>query len=232
MATPKAKTSKKLVMWDELQPGALSAELIGTFILATAVLMTSGNVIFAALTVVILVLVLGKLSGAHINPAVTIALLATRNISAVKAFGFIVAQLFGALLAFVVASKFAATADPTYMSTEVFKAAELMGTWRPFWAELLGATLFGFGVSSAVLGKKEGFDAAFTVGGSLLVGLVVASIGSGAVLNPAVALGISAYTNNGWSIAVYALAPVLGATAGAWLFKLLQSDIAKNLTAK
>lgn len=231
MAQTKAQP-KKMIMWDELQPGALSAELIGTFILTTAVLMTSGNVIFAALTVVILVLALGALSGAHVNPAVTIGLAASKLISPIKAFGYIVAQLFGALLAFIVVSKFVETADPNFMNTEIFKAAELMGTWRPFWGEVLGALILGFGVSSAVMTKKQGFDAAFTIGGALLIGLVIASIASGAVLNPAVALGVSAYTGNAWTFAVYALAPILGVTAGALLYKLLQSDAIKNVSKK
>src|SRR3989338_7070380 len=41
----------------------------------------------------------GHISGAHINPAVTIAMLATKNIEAKKAAGYIVSQLFGAAVA-------------------------------------------------------------------------------------------------------------------------------------
>src|SRR5262245_22335294 len=135
MAATKNKVSKTWVL-EELQPGMLSAELIGTFILTCAVIMSSGNVILAALTVLVLALILGKLSGGHVNLAVTFALFATRQISALKAFGFIVAQLFGAMLALVVMTKFVTTAEPTMLgqSPELFKAAELIGTWRPFWA--------------------------------------------------------------------------------------------------
>lgn len=227
MAAPKVKKVNKTWVLEELQPSMLTAELVGTFILTCAVIMSSGNVILAALTVLVLILTLGKLSGAHINPAVTFALFATRHISALKAFGFIVAQLFGAMLALVVMTKFAETASPSMLGqpTDLFKAAELMGTWRPFWAEFLGSLLFGLGIGAAVLGKKEGFEAAFTISGALMIGLVLASIGSSAILNPAVAMGISAFTQNIWTLIVYVGGSVLGVTLGAWLFKLLSGSL-------
>lgn len=227
MAVSKAKKVNKTWVLEELQPSMLTAELIGTFILTCAVIMSSGNVILAALTVLVLILTISKLSGCHINPAITFALFATRQISALKAFGFIVAQLFGAMLALVVMSKFVETATPTMLGqpAELFKAAELMGTWRPFWAEFLGSLLLGLGVAATVFGKKEGFEAAFTVSGALMIGLVLASIGSSAILNPAVAMGISAFTQNIWTLIVYIGGSILGVTAGAWLFKLLHASL-------
>ena len=69
------------------------------------------------------------------------------------------------------------------------------------------------------------YDAAFTIGGSLLVGIVISTLGSAGVVNPAVALGVSAYTSaNWWTTGVYAIAPVVGGVAGAWLYKLMQWD--------
>lgn len=210
----------------ELQPGALSAELIGTFLLTTAVLTTSGNVIVAAVTLLVLVVIFSRISGAHVNPAVTIAMLATRQISFWKAFGYVAAQLLGAMLALIVMTKFVgANPDAELSGLSVFKVRELTGTWLPVFAEALGAMILGLGVASTVMSKKDGFDGAFAIGGALLIGLIVATLGSAGVINPAVALGASAYTGNWWTVWAYALAPIVGAAAGAWLYKLMQWDV-------
>lgn len=220
----------------DLMLGALFAEMFGTFVLAAAVLLTSGSIIIAALTVVIMVMALSRLSGGHLNPGVTIALLATRQISVLRAGGYIVAQLLGAMLALLVVTQFVSTGQPDPnlgQPMKVFEAQALVGDWRPFFAELLGAIVFGFGLAASILNKKEGIDAGYTIGGSLLLGLLLASQASAAILNPAVALGLSAYkvgvsgaADGGWvTVWVYALAPILGLTIGAWLYKLMKWDV-------
>lgn len=220
-----SSTVKRPLFGKELMPGALSAELLGTFMLTSAVLATNGNIIVAALTVMVLVVVLGKVSGGHFNPAVTLALLATRQISVWKAFGHVVAQLLGAMLALIVITKFVgANPDAVASGMEVFKVREFTGDWLPMLAEAVGAVVLGLGVASVVMGKKEGLDAGFAIGGALLIGLVVTTLGSASLLNPAVALGASAYTSNAWTVVAYAVGPVLGAVVGAWLYKLMLWD--------
>ncbi|MBP7837526.1 aquaporin, partial [Candidatus Saccharibacteria bacterium] len=54
-------------------PTALLAELVGTFIL-TIVAIAGGVPLVVGFTMIVLVLVLGIVSGAHVNPAVTIGL--------------------------------------------------------------------------------------------------------------------------------------------------------------
>jgi glycerol uptake facilitator-like aquaporin len=200
----------------ELAIGALIAELVGTFALTFAVLNTTGNAIVAAITLLVLVLMLAKLSGGHVNPGITVGLLVTKQISWVKAAGYIIAQLLGAMLAVVVASKFiAGTIDQnTGAAAKVFQVV-VSGDWKPFFAELVGSVIFGLGAASVFLGKKEGYEAAFTIGGSLLVGLILATAGSSAILNPAVALGVGALDlRNMWGLWSYALAPVIGVSVG------------------
>lgn len=223
-------TAKPSINWGgELVLGALVAELFGTFVLTTVLLNAGGNVFIAAVTVIFLVMALSRLSGGHINPAFTIAMLATKQISAIKAGGYIVAQVIGAMLALTVVTQFVNTApvDATLGQTmTVFKAADIVGDWRPFFAEALGGLIFGLGAAAAVLGRKNSHETGFIVGGSLLLGLIAATLASAAIVNPAVAVGLSAYHfDNWWTVAAYALAPALGAVAGAWLYKLLQWDV-------
>lgn len=215
----------------DIMLGTLLAEMVGTFVLTMAVLITSGNILIAALTVLVVVLAFGRLSGAHLNPAVTIGLVATKQMSVVRGLGYIVAQFFGAMLAWVVVHQFVTSAPVdalTSQAQEMFKASPLATgqDWRPFFAEALGAMVFGFGIASMALNKKEGLDAAYTVGGALLIGLLLATQASAAILNPAVAVGVGAYsTENMTTVWVYALGPIVGLTAGAWLYKLMLWDV-------
>ncbi|MDR0957506.1 MAG: aquaporin, partial [Candidatus Nomurabacteria bacterium] len=89
-----------------LKPGALIAEFLGTFVLAGAVIQLASNglsgSIGIALVLTVLVIVLGVISGAHLNPAITIAQYVNRKIDGVKAVCYIVAQVLGAIAAFCV----------------------------------------------------------------------------------------------------------------------------------
>jgi len=234
VASTRRGTSLSGRLGGELVLGALVAEFVGTFVLTVALLNSAGNVIIAGVTVMVLVMALSRLSGGHVNPAVTIAMWATRQISGIKAAGFVVAQILGAMLALVIVTQFihATPMDPTTGQTlSVFSVADVTGQWRPFFAEALGGLVFGLGAAAAVIGRKNSHEAGFIIGGSLLLGLVVASLGSASIINPAVAVGLSAYHwNNLWSVFAYAAGPLVGVAAGAWLYKLLQWDVTGSKT--
>ncbi len=77
---------------------AMLAELIGTFFLTLAALL-SGSAFAVALTLAAFVYAIGDISGCHINPAVTIGLAVIGRLSLARAGCYIVAQVIGALLA-------------------------------------------------------------------------------------------------------------------------------------
>lgn len=85
-----------------------SAELIGTLFL---VLIGCGSVVVAGqqvgflgiafafgLTVLVMVYAIGPISGCHINPAITVAMLVAKKISGKDAVGYIIAQCVGAII--------------------------------------------------------------------------------------------------------------------------------------
>lgn len=191
----------------------LVAEFIGTFALTTVVLsmLTNGGDLFqtaaaAGFTLALMVLVIGPVSGAHINPAVTLGLWSIRKVETAQAFAYWGAQFLGAIAAWLLVesardSELTAIAGRGYDVNVMF-------------AELVGTMVFVFGIAAAVNRKYVGGQLAAAVGGSLTVGiLIAAALGSNAVLNPAVALGIQSWS---WT---YALAPLAGAVIGANIYR-------------
>lgn len=215
---------------------ALIAEFVGTFIFAATVIAGQGQPILVFFALVGVVLAVGTLSRAYVNPALTIAAWVTRRMSALRALAYIVAQVLGAMLALVVLNAYvghaaAPSAVDMYGSgAQLFKASALPEgkEWLILLAEVLGTAIFGFAVANATREKKDRTAAAFTVGIGVFLGLMVAGsaaafIGGSAILNPAVAVALQVNFLNVWTLAVYALGSTLGAIVGFALYDLLRT---------
>lgn len=189
------------------------AELVGTFLLAVAVAVSLAGKfpvptpVIAGLTLGICVYTMGAISGTHINPSITIALLAIRKISLKDAAGYLVAQFAGGALAMIVARALLGSSP----------AVTVADTGAIFCAEALGTFVLAYGVCSVVHGKAPGPAAGLTIGGSLLIGISLAAPISNGVLNPAVALGIGSFS------LVYALGPIVGALVAMFLYRFVAS---------
>ncbi len=189
------------------------AEFLGTFVLTlTVVLSINGNFpvatpILAALALGLLVYAVGHISGTHINPAVTIGLWSIGKISVKDAGAYIISQFIGAGLAMIVARIF----------VEPFPL-DVVNSLNVGLAEMIGMLFFGFGIASVVYGKAPAVFSGVVVGGSLLLGISLASAASNGVLNPAVAFGIGSLN------LMYILGPIVGAVLGMQVYKLLNSD--------
>ena len=79
----------------------VTAEAIGTFLLVTSALLAPAGTTFAVvgLTLGVMVIAIGKVSGAQINPAVTTALIVARQFPLRDGLQYMVAQIIGATLA-------------------------------------------------------------------------------------------------------------------------------------
>jgi aquaporin Z len=220
---------------------ALIAEFIGTFIFAAAIVAGQGQPILVFFALVGVVLTIGTMSGAYVNPALTIAAWVTRRIGAWRAVGYIVAQVLGAMLALVVLNAYmsnttAANPNQLYSAgAELFKAASLPEgkQWLVLMSEVLGTAIFGFAVAAATREIKERTAASFTVGLGLYLGLMIAGsaaalLSASAILNPAVAVALQVNFGNVWSWAVYVLGSTLGAVIGFALYDLLRNNSREN----
>ncbi len=167
----------------------LVAEFLGTFLLTGAVLFGANPFIVLA----ILVLLIGAISGAHVNPAVSAGLASIGRLDVATMVKYWVVQVLGALVARV--------AYAYLMSNEVtLKMSMVKFDSRAFVAELIGGAIFLLGVTLALGRKLEGLRLAAAVGGSLLLGAMF-----GGSINPAVMFGSESLS----------LATVLGALVGA-----------------
>jgi aquaporin Z len=213
-------------------------EFIGTFLLAAIVLVASGQPLFVLFAVLAIVLVLGGVSGAHLNPALTIGALATRRISLVRAVSYVVAQVLGALLALVVLNAFVSAAPEVSEQAQAFgqSAPSLFSApslsdgkeWTVLTAELLGSVILAFGVAAALRSRSR-LNHAFTYAGVLYVAAMLAGtaanyVGASAIMNPAVASSLQALKFELWPILIYVVTPLVGGVLGFALSDLLRTD--------
>lgn len=219
--------------------GAAIAEFVGTFLL-TAVIVTQQNQPIAVLFALVgIVLIIGGLSGAHVNPAMTIGAWVTRKMESTRAVTYLVAQVLGAMLALVVLNAFIGQAGEVseqaammgQTAPELFKAAAIPEgkEWALLFAELLGATVLGFAYASALRAGRDKIVSAFTIGAGLFVALVIGGtaatyVNASVVLNPAAAISLQAITfDSMWPIAIYVVTTALGAVLGFALFDLIRN---------
>lgn len=221
------------------QLGAGIAEFVGTFLLAAAFITGQGQPIIVLFALVGIVLAVGAMSGAHVNPAVTIGAWATRKISGLRALVYIVAQFLGAALALIVLNGFLNAAPEVseqaaamgQAAPQLFSAAAIpdANEWAVFFAELLGGTIFGFAVAGAFR-QRDRIATAFGMGLGLFVALLIAGsatqlVGATSIINPAVAVALQAIDFASiWPVAVYFFATTLGAMVGFILNDLLSVE--------
>ncbi|MEA2347251.1 MAG: aquaporin [Thermoleophilaceae bacterium] len=208
-------------------PAAYVAELIGTFTLVFFICMVVSEFgpskdfltigLAHVLVLFFLIQTLAVVSGAHFNPAVTIALTALRQIKASDSVIYIILQLTGAILGALAVklllpmwggapSNLANVGiSPESGGVVPAMAVELLGTFFLMW------TIVGVAVNA----KTNGDWAGFAIGGTLGVAVIIGAQLTGAGYNPARAFGPALVSGDfgdvGSFVAVYVVAPIVGA---------------------
>ena len=218
------------------------AELVGTFLLVLFICLVVSLTSKAALgftdwaviglvhafVLALLVAAMAGVSGAHFNPAVTIALTVTRKFRGADAAVYILMQLAGATLAALVAKGLLLDEGrPVNWGATLVAKSFFQSDWSGFWAEGLGTFLLMATITgTAVIAKNKSDITPWLIGGAL--GAAVMCIGpmTGAGLNPARAFGpllVSGQLgdNFGTFLFVYTLGPIVGALFGAALLEWL-----------
>lgn len=186
------------------------------------------------------ILVSNRISGAHLNPAVTISLVLTKRFPLGKMFHYILAQMLGGFVGAVVVYYFyqakIALVDPTLShSAGIFTTFPAVPQFMPgFMAEIIATAILLFGILAIVEhfnNEKAGWLAPFAIG-SLIVAIGMSFGGMhGYAMNPArdfsprLFITLMHFQNNGLSNGSNAwIAPVfgslIGGPIGAWLYNL------------
>jgi aquaporin NIP len=170
------------------------------------------------LVIMVMIYATGHLSGAHINPAVTIAFALTRHFPRAEAAAYVAAQVAGASAAALV----------------------LLAIWPDQPAEL-GATVPTVGAGSALVyealltaflmfvimavatdTRAVGAAAAIAIGGTVGLDALIGGPVTGASMNPARSLGPALASGTWDDFWVYLAGPILGAAAGALAYQAIR----------
>jgi len=208
----------------------LTAELIGTFALVfcgTGAIVinnvTGGTVshlgVAATFGAIVSAMIysIGEQSGAHINPAVTIAFYLSGRFSGKKVIPYIISQIIGALLA-------------SLLVHSLFPQSEMLGATLPaftstqaFIIEILLTFILMFVIIQVSTGSKEqGLLAGLAIG--LVVFLEAAFAGpiTGASMNPARSIGPAVVAGHFDHLWIYIAAPIIGASLSILVWNFLR----------
>ena len=205
-------------------------EFLGTFFLVlsvcAAVRMQADNVFtnFAPLAIGLSLIAMiyagGHLSGAHYNPAVSLAVFIRGKMSMIEMIGYWVVQLMAGVIAALIASNL--------FNYKVNLDADMQNSFNAVIAELIGTFALAFVVLNVATSPKTannqyyGLAIGFTVVGmAYAVGPV-----SGGAFNPAVALGLSAFGKIDWSVLwVYVVGAFAGGLLAALVYRMLRLEV-------
>ncbi|XP_015084985.1 probable aquaporin NIP5-1 [Solanum pennellii] len=208
----------------------LGAEFVGTFILifaATAGPIVNqkyngaesliGNAACSGLAVMIVILSTGHISGAHLNPSLTIAFAALRHFPWVQVPAYVAAQVSASICAsFALKGVF-----HPFMSGGV--TVPSVNTGQAFALEFLITFNLLFVVTAVATDTRAvGELAGIAVGATVMLNILVAGPSSGASMNPVRTLGPAVAAGNYKSLWIYLVAPTLGALAGAAVYTLVK----------
>ena len=228
--------------------GALLGEVIGTMLIALLLfalsLMGIANVAMYAFAVIAVLVAVYAFSGACLNPIVTVGMMATRRMSVIRGIMYIIAEILGAWLGWLIFNGFHLAGGETAYDVPTMSAVAEGGFWMVAMVELLGAAIIGFFFSRAIEYKRSTFTFAAVIAGGMalavLIGYVVSAaflgINSNFIFNPAVALMMQIFPTAGenfgeifggvcQALSIYALIPMIGGVIGFYL-----SDFAKKLS--
>lgn len=176
---------------------------------------------------------IGHISGCHINPAVSIAMLLSKQIKAKEFCGYVVAQILGALAGAGLLAAIFRLGNVTDL-TGGFGSNGLASVGDSIWAGLIVEVLLTFVFVMAILGvtsKKGnyGHTAGIVIALSLVavhilgIGLTGTSVNPARSLGPAIVAAIAGNTAPIAAVWVFIVGPLVGGILAAYTYKYLES---------
>ncbi|XP_018478640.1 aquaporin NIP1-2 [Raphanus sativus] len=216
----------------------LMAEILGTYFLIFAgcasvavnaqhdkAVTLPGIAIVWGLTVMVLVYSLGHISGAHFNPAVTIAFASCGRFPLKQVPAYVISQVIGSTLAAATLRLlFGLDQNVCSGKHDVFVGTLPSGSdLQSFVIEFIITFYLMFIISGVATDNRAiGELAGLAVGSTVLLNVIIAGPVSGASMNPGRSLGPAMVYNCYRGIWIYIASPILGAVAGAWVYNTVR----------
>ncbi|SFS95017.1 MIP/aquaporin family protein [Marininema halotolerans] len=206
----------------------LLSEFIGTYFLVfagtgaivvndlTKSLSHVGVALVFGTVVMALIYTFGHISGAHFNPAVTLAFLLRKEVAGKLALLYIITQTVAAIVASMTVGRI--------LGQEASLGATLpRSSWQQaFFLEIiLTFALMIVILGSAVHGKAVKSFAGLAIGATVGLEAMFAGPISGASMNPARSIGPALVSGNLQALWLYIVAPILGALFATWIYQYL-----------
>lgn len=211
--------------------GSLAAEAFGTFALVfagcgaimveakTQALGHLGVAITFGLVIMVMIYAVGHVSGAHFNPAVTLAFALTRHFPWPRVFLYWGAQVAGAIVAALVLR--ASLGDVADVGATFPSGSDAQSF---VWETILSVFLMFVIMAVATDTRAVGEAAAIAVGGTVGLDALFGGPVSGGSMNPARSIGPALVSGDLHSLWIYLTAPLLGAVIGAIAYQLVRGD--------
>ena len=226
------------------------AELIGTFVLVffgVGAAIWAGPTLFGGefisialafgLTVMVMSVTIGKISGCHLNPAISIAMFMDKKLDVKDLIGYVVCQIIGAILAGAVLTAIAMGAyDITWeaaTASNVPGANSLDGVHGTIWVGLLVEIILTFIFVLVVFGATSKNSGA--INGGLYIGLALTMVHlvginlTGTSVNPARSIGLAIFRDGALGdLWVFIVAPIIGGLLAWAVWKFVLRDPAEE----
>ena len=244
------KESILTVFKDHKFYGALLGELLGTMLLAflffSVLLMGIASTATYAIALIAVLIAVYAFSGACLNPLVAVGMMASRRMSVIRGIMYIIAEIAGAWLAWLIFNAFHLAGGET--AYELSTMAEIAENkfWITAMVEFLGGIIIAFFFARALKYKRSVFTFAATVAGGIVLAILVGYVASAAFLglsnnfiyNPAIAMMLQIFPTAGenfgeilggicQALSAYALIPMIGGVIGFYF-----SDFTSKLSGE
>ncbi len=220
--------------------GALIGEILGAACLTMFLFGLLGiniiNMAMFSFVYIAIVIAVFAFSGAQLNPIITVGMMASRRMSVIRGVLYIIAQVIGAWLGWMVFNSFHIAGGDTAYPVPALTAIGEGNFWNIAMVEAIGALIVAFFYARALSYKRSAFTfAAVTVGGvalAILIGYVVSQAYLGVqgnfIFNPSAALMLQIFPTSGenfgeifggimQALSCYAIIPMIAGVIGFYL---------------
>jgi MIP family channel proteins len=181
---------------------------------------TVGVALTFGLVIMVMVYATGHLSGAHINPAVTVAFTLTRHFPPRDAAAYLAAQVLGA-----VAGAFLLLAVWPDKPANLGATVPTVGDGSALTYEIVLTAFLMFVIMAVATDTRAvGPAAAIAIGGAVGLDALVGGPVTGASMNPARSLGPALAVGEWSDLWLYAVGPIAGAALGALAYQLVRGE--------